>query len=64
MSSLRLHWQYQYELHQLLRQRLRSILLLIMGLRGGGESLNSAATNLNTDAHDVQMACAAAGTPA
>ena len=32
MSSLRLHWQYQYELHQLLRQRLRSILLLIMGL--------------------------------
>lgn len=39
-------------------------LLLIMGLRGGGDSLNSAATNLNTDAHDVQMACAAAGTPA
>lgn len=39
-------------------------LLLIMGLRGGGDSLNSAAANLNTDAHDVQMACAAAGTPA
>ena len=39
-------------------------LVLIMGLRGGGDSLNATATNLNTDAHDVQMACAAAGTPA
>lgn len=39
-------------------------LLLIMGLRGGGDSLNSAATDLNTDAHDVQLACAAAGTRA
>ena len=39
-------------------------LVLIMGLRGGGDSLNATATNLNTDAHDVQMACAAAGIPA
>jgi hypothetical protein len=35
-----------------------------MGLRGGGDSVNATATNLNTDAHDVQMACAAAGIPA
>ena len=39
-------------------------LLLIMGVRGGGDSLNSAANDLNTDAHNVQMACAAAGTRA
>ena len=39
-------------------------LVLVMGLRGGGDSLNSTANDLNTDAHDVQMACALAGTPA
>jgi hypothetical protein len=39
-------------------------LLVIMGLRGGGDSLNSTAGDLNTDARDVQMACAAAGVPA
>lgn len=39
-------------------------LLLIMGLRGGGDALNSAANDLNTDAHNVQLACAAAGTRA
>jgi hypothetical protein len=36
-------------------------LLVIMGLRGGGDSLNSTATELNTDARNVQMSCAAAG---
>ncbi|HZQ33220.1 MAG TPA: hypothetical protein VFB19_15975 [Mycobacterium sp.] len=39
-------------------------LLVIMGVRGGGDSLNSAATDLNNDARNVQMACAAAGTRA
>jgi hypothetical protein len=39
-------------------------LLLIMGVHGGGDTLNSAATDLNTDSHNVQMACAAAGTRA
>lgn len=39
-------------------------LLFIMGLRGGGDSLNNAATELNDDAHDAQMACALSGTPA
>ena len=39
-------------------------LVLIMGVRGGGDALNSAATDLNTDSHNVQMACAAAGTRA
>lgn len=38
-------------------------LLVVMGLHGGGDSLNSNATDLNTDAHDVQMACAVAGRP-
>lgn len=33
-------------------------LVLVMGLRGGGDTLNSTATDLNDDAHDVQMACA------
>lgn len=33
-------------------------LLLIMGLRGGGDSLNAAATQLNVDAGNAQMACA------
>jgi hypothetical protein len=39
-------------------------LVLVMGLRGGGDTLNSTATDLNTDARDVQMACALAGTTA
>ena len=39
-------------------------LVLIMGLRGGGDSLNSAATDLNTDANNVQMACALNGSHA
>jgi hypothetical protein len=39
-------------------------LLLSMGLHSGGDSLNSTATALNKDAHDVQMACAIAGTSA
>jgi len=33
-------------------------LLLIMGLRGGGDSLNAAATALNADAQSTRMACA------
>ena len=36
-------------------------LLVVMGLHGGGDSLNSSATELNSDAHDAQMACAAHG---
>lgn len=39
-------------------------LLLKMGLRGGGETLNVTATELNGDATAAQMACAAAGTHA
>jgi len=39
-------------------------LVLIMGLRGGGDSLNSAANDLNTDAHNAQMACALNGSHA
>ena len=39
-------------------------LVLIMGLRGGGDSLNAAATDLNTDATNVQMACALNGSHA
>lgn len=39
-------------------------LVLIMGLRGGGDTLNSAATDLNTDANNVQMACALNGSRA
>ena len=39
-------------------------LVLTMGLRGGGNALNSAATDLNQDARDVQMACATAGSAA
>jgi hypothetical protein len=37
-------------------------MVLIMGLHGGGDTLNSTATDMNTNAHDVQMACAKAGT--
>lgn len=33
-------------------------LLFTMGLRRGGDALNEAATQLNTDAHNAQMACA------
>lgn len=33
-------------------------LMIIMGLRGGGDSLNSSANELNTDANNVQTACA------
>jgi hypothetical protein len=36
-------------------------LLLIMGVHGGGDTLNSTAKDMNTDAHNAQMACAAAG---
>lgn len=39
-------------------------LLVKMGLRGGGESLNSTANEMNNDALGVQEACAAAGTHA
>lgn len=39
-------------------------LLLKMGLRTGGQSLNDTATQLNNDATNAQMACAAAGTHA
>jgi hypothetical protein len=37
-------------------------LVLVMGLHGGGETLNNTATDMNSDARDVQMACARAGT--
>lgn len=33
-------------------------LLMIMGLRGGGDALNAAATDLNKNAQSTQMACA------
>jgi len=36
-------------------------LLLIMGIRGGGDSLNQTATDMNTDAKNAQMACALNG---
>lgn len=36
-------------------------LLVIMGLHGGGDSLNSNVAELNADAHEAQMACATAG---
>ena len=36
-------------------------LLLIMGIRGGGDSLNSTASDMNTDAKNAQMACALNG---
>jgi hypothetical protein len=37
-------------------------LAVVMGLHGGGSTLNSTATDMNDNAHDVQMACAKAGT--
>ena len=39
-------------------------LLVVMGLRGGGDTLNSTATEMNTDARNAQRACAQAGTHA
>lgn len=36
-------------------------LLVIMGIRGGGNSLNSTADDMNTDANSAQMACALNG---
>jgi hypothetical protein len=36
-------------------------LVVIMSLRGGGDSLNSTVNDLNTEGHDGQMACATAG---
>lgn len=35
-------------------------LLLVMGLHGGGDSLNSNVAELNSDANDAQLACALA----
>jgi hypothetical protein len=35
-------------------------LVLVMGVRGGGDTLNSTATDMNTTAHQAQMACATA----
>lgn len=35
-------------------------LLIVMGLHGGGDTLNSSATGMNTDASAAQMACALA----
>jgi hypothetical protein len=35
-------------------------LVLVMGVRGGGDSLNSTATDMNTSAHEAQIACATA----
>lgn len=39
-------------------------LILVMGLHGGGDALNSTATDMNTDGHNAQLACAAAGVKA
>lgn len=36
-------------------------LLVLMGIRGGGDSLNATANDMNTDANNAQMACAANG---
>jgi hypothetical protein len=36
-------------------------LYLVMTAQGGGDTLNAAATQLNTDGKNAQMACAAAG---
>lgn len=33
-------------------------LVLVMGVRGGGNTLNSTATDLNKQAHEAQLACA------
>lgn len=39
-------------------------LVLIMGLRGGGDSLNNTANEMNTESHNAQLACAANGAQA
>jgi hypothetical protein len=39
-------------------------LMLIMGLHGGGDTILAAATQLDADTNEVQMACMIAGTPA
>ena len=39
-------------------------LLAIMAVHGGGDALNSAARDLNTDSHNAQLACAANGSKA
>jgi hypothetical protein len=39
-------------------------LLAIMAVHGGGDVLNSAANDLNTDSHNAQLACAANGSKA
>ncbi|MBV8349428.1 MAG: hypothetical protein JOZ49_18475 [Mycolicibacterium sp.] len=39
-------------------------LIVVMGVRGGGDTLNSTATEMNTNAHNAQVACAQAGTHA
>ncbi|MBV8965463.1 MAG: hypothetical protein JO191_04725, partial [Mycobacteriaceae bacterium] len=39
-------------------------LLVMMGVHAGGDALNSAANDLNTDSHNAQLACAAAGSRA
>jgi hypothetical protein len=39
-------------------------LLVLMGVRGGRDTLNASANEVNQDTSDVQMACAAAGTHA
>jgi hypothetical protein len=39
-------------------------LLAIMAVHGGGDMLNSTANDLNTDAHNAQLACAANGSRA
>ena len=39
-------------------------MVLIMGLRGGGDSLNNTANEMNTDSHNAQLACAANGAQA
>lgn len=39
-------------------------LLLVMGVQGGGDTLNSTANDLNTEAHEAQLACAANGSRA
>lgn len=36
-------------------------LVVVMGLRGGGDRLNETATGLNADAHNARMACARHG---
>jgi hypothetical protein len=36
-------------------------LLLVMGLHGGGDTLNNSVADLNTDANNAQMACALVG---